>query len=92
MPASGSSQTITFDILRVSKVFLDYTGDQEAFYSQAFDYVLSKGMTGSITGTMSSYKIDSEKKKATIEIKLNNGKSFKGKYDKKENKFSFSGL
>ena len=91
-PGTGSSRTDSFDILRVSKTFLDYTGDQEAFYSQAFDYVLSKGLTGSIMGTMSSYEIDTEGKKAAIEIKLNNGKSFKAVYDKKNNKYSFSGL
>ena len=73
-------------------MFLDYTGDQEAFYSQAFDYVLSKGLTGQITGTMSTYEIDAEKKTATIEIKLNNGKSFTGTYSKDKNSFSFSGL
>ena len=73
-------------------MFLDYTGDQEAFYSQAFDYVLSKGLTGSITGTMSSYNIDAEKKTATIIIKLNNGSSMKGTYSKEKNTFAFSGL
>ena len=91
-PSTGKSTSVSFDILRVSKVFLDYTGDQEAFYSQAFDYVLSKGLTGQITGTMSTYEIDAEKKTATIEIKLNNGKSFTGTYSKDKNSFSFSGL
>ena len=91
-PSAGTGTSVSFDILRVSKVFLDYTGDQEAFYSQAFDYVLSKGLTGKITGTMSSYDIDTEKKTATIVIKLNNGSSFKGTYSKEKNSFSFSGL
>ena len=90
--SSGTSSSTSFDILRVSKVFLDYTGNQEAFYSQAFDYVLSKGLTGTITGTMSSYDIDTEKKTATIVIKLNNGKGFTGIYSKENNSFSFSGL
>ena len=92
VPSGGKTTVASFDILRVSKVFLDYTGDQEAFYSQAFDYVLSKGLTGSITGTMSSYEIDPEKKTAQITIKLNNGKSFKATYSKEKNSFSFSGL
>ena len=91
-PSAGTTSVVSFDILQVSKVFLDYTGDQEAFYQQAFDYVLSKGLTGSITGTMSSYDIDSEKRTATIQIRLNNGKSFKGIYSKEKNSFSFSGL
>ena len=92
-PSAGqTTSVVSFDILQVSKVFLDYTGDQEAFYQKAFDYVLSKGLTGSITGTMSSYDIDSEKRVATIQIKLNNGKSFKGTYSKEKNSFSFSGL
>ena len=92
VPSAGKTTTTSFDILQVSKVFLDYTGDQEAFYSQAFDYVLSKGLTGSITGTMSSYNIDAEKKTATIIIKLNNGSSMKGTYSKEKNTFAFSGL
>ena len=91
-PAASKTTTTSFDILKVSKVFLDYTGDQEAFYSQAFDYVLSKGLTGSITGTMSSYDIDAEKRTATIIIKLNNGSSMKGTYSKEKNSFAFSGL
>ena len=88
----GKTTTISFDILQVSKVFLDYTGDQERFYSKAFDYVLSKGLTGSITGTMKEYSIDAEKKKAVITITLNTGGSFKATYDKAKDEFSFSGL
>ena len=88
----GKTTTTSFDILQVSKVFLDYTGDQERFYSKAFDYVLSKGLTGSITGTMKEYSIDAEKKKAVITITLNTGGSFKATYDKAKDEFSFSGL
>ena len=90
--SGGSKTSVSFDILQVSKVFLDYTGDQEAFYQKAFDYVLSKGLTGKITGTMSSYEIDPDKRTATIVIKLSNGKSFTGTYKKEKNSFSFSGL
>lgn len=88
----GKTTTTSFDILQVSKVFLDYTGDQERFYSKAFDYVLSKGLTGSITGTMKEYSIDSEKKTAEITITLNTGGSFKATYNKAKDEFSFSGL
>ena len=88
----GKTTTTSFDILQVSKVFLDYTGDQDRFYSKAFDYVLSKGLTGSITGTMKEYSIDAEKKKAVITITLNTGGSFKATYDKAKDEFSFSGL
>lgn len=88
----AQTQETTFDILAVSKVFLDYTGDHEGFYQKAFEYVLSKGLTGQITGTMSSYDIDPEKKTATITILLNNGSSFTGTYRKDKKSFSFSGL
>ena len=88
----GRTTTTSFDILQVSKVFLDYTGDQERFYSKAFEYVLSKGLTGSITGTMKEYSIDAEKKRAEITITLNTGGSFKATYNKAKNEFSFSGL
>ena len=88
----GKTTTTTFDILRVSRVFLDYTGDQGAFYDKAFAYVLSKGLTGSITGTMSSYQIYPEKKKAVITIRLNNGGTIKGTYRKDQNTFKFTGL
>lgn len=91
--SSGQTTTsISFDILQVSKVFLDYCGGKEAFYQAAFDYVVKEGLTGSITGTMSSYEIDPYKNKATITIILNNGGSFTGTYNKKKNTFKFSGL
>ena len=88
----GKTTTTSFDILQVSKVFLDYTGNQDRFYSKAFEYVLSKGLTGSITGTMKEYSIDAENKKANITITLNTGGSFKATYDKAKDEFSFSGL
>ena len=91
-PSSAKKTVTSLDILQVSKVFLDYTGDAEGFYQKAFDYVLSKGLTGRITGTMSSYDINTEKKKAVIRIRLSNGSNMKGTYDKKKNSFSFSGL
>ena len=88
----GKTTSTSFDILQVSKNFLDFTGDQDKFYSKAFDYVLSKGLTGSITGTMSSYKIDAENQKATIDIKLSTGGSFTATYDKSKDAYSFKGL
>ena len=90
--APVTTSTTSFDILQVSKTFLAFTGDQEAFYSKAFDYVLSKGLTGKITGTMSSYEIDPETQTAKIVIKLNTGGSFTCSFDKKKKVFSFSGL
>ena len=59
---------------------------------KAFEYVLSKGLTGSITGTMKEYSIDAAKKRAEITITLNTGGSFKATYNKAKNEFSFSGL
>ena len=91
-PAPSATSTVSFDILQISKVFLDYTGDADGFYQKAFEYVLSKGYTGSITGTMSSYDIDPEKKTAEITIKLSNGKCFKARYSRESKSFSFSGL
>ena len=88
----GTTITTTFDILQISRIFLDYTGGSEAFYSRAFDYVLESGLTGTIVGTMSSYTIDAEKGTAKIEIRLNNGQSFTADYAKESGSFEFSGL
>ena len=93
--ASGvETRTVTtsFDILKVSQNLLDYCGGKDKFYDKAFEYVLSKKLTGEIVGTMSSHKIDVEKEEATFEIKLNTGKTIKGTYNKKEKAYSYKGL
>ena len=93
--ASGvETRTVTtsFDILKVSQNLLDYCGGKDKFYDKAFEYVLSKKLTGEIVGTMSSHKIDVEKEEATFEIKLNTGKTIKGTYNKKETAYSYKGL
>ncbi len=89
---SATTVTTSFDILSVSTVFLAYVKDEDAFYQAAFDYILEKGCTGSIVGTMSGYEIDPEKKTATIDIMLSTGGTIKGTYDKANNHYSFSGL
>jgi hypothetical protein len=91
----GQAQTVTtsFDIMQVSTVFLAFTGDSSStFYDQAFQYVLSKGLTGSIIGTMTTYEINPEKQQATFSIALNTGASISGTYTKASNTYSFSGL
>lgn len=87
-----TTTTTSMDILSVSTVFLSFVGDENAFYQAAFDYVLSKGYTGSITGTMSSYEIDPENQTATIRIMLSSGGTITGTYNKSANTYSFSGL
>ena len=88
---AGSGSVTSFDILQVSKVFLDYCGGEETFYQKTFDYVISKGLSGSVTGTMSSYDIDADKRTATITIRLSSGGSITCTYDRNSNSFSFSG-
>lgn len=84
--------TTTFDILQVSTTFLAYVGGEESFYQGAFDYVLSKGLTGEIVGTMGEYEIDPEQETASFKVVLNTGGSITGTYKKKDNTFDFSGL
>lgn len=94
-PAGSTSQTTvttSFDIMSVSTTFLAYVGGEETFYEKAFDYVLESGLTGAITGTMSSYEIKPEKKRATAEIALSTGKVIRVKYNKEKDSFKFSGL
>lgn len=94
--SSGSVQTVTttttFDIMQVSTTFLAYVGGKESFYQEAFEYVLSRGLTGNIVGTMSSYEILPDEQKAEFKIVLNTGGSIKGSYSKANGKFQFSGL
>ncbi|MCD8348912.1 MAG: hypothetical protein LUD16_13425 [Lachnospiraceae bacterium] len=91
--SEGTTTTTTsFDILSVSTVFLSYVGDENAFYQAAFEYILGKGYTGSITGTMSSYEISPENQTATIRIMLSTGGTITGTYNKSANTYSFSGL
>ncbi|MCD7883382.1 MAG: hypothetical protein LUI87_06725 [Lachnospiraceae bacterium] len=89
---STNSTTTSFDILSVSTVFLSYVSDEDAFYQAAFSYVLEKGLTGEIIGTMSGYSIDPENKTATVKILLNTGATITGIYDKAGNTYAFSGL
>ena len=95
-PSAGSTSqttvTTSFDIMSVSTTFLAYVGGEETFYEKAFDYVLKSGLTGAITGTMSSYEIKPEKKRATAEITLSTGKVMRVKYNKEKDSFKFSGL
>jgi len=89
-------QTVTtttrFDILQVSTTFLKYVGGEEKFYQAAFEYILSSGRTGNIIGTMTSYEIYPDKKRAECKILLNTGESILGSYKKKAKRFTFQGL
>ena len=78
--------------MEVSTTFLSYVGDQDKFYDKTFKYVLSKGLTGNIIGTMSNYEIDPENRNVTFWISLNTGGSITGTYDKANDKYNFSGL
>ena len=88
----SSTSTTTFDIMQVSKTFLKYVGDQDRFYEECFQYVLLKGGSGNIVGTMSNYEIIPEKEKATFTITLSTGGVIEGSYSRKKNAFSFGGL
>ena len=89
--ASEGSE-ISFDIMQVSKTFLKYVGGEEPFYGKTFDYVQSKGLTGDIVGTMSSYRIFPEENRAEFRITLSSGGAIEGTYDRKKNSFHFAGL
>ena len=78
--------------MQVSKTFLKYVGDQDRFYEECFQYVLLKGGSGNIVGTMSNYEIIPEKEKATFTITLSTGGVIEGSYSRKKNAFSFGGL
>ena len=84
--------TTSFDIMQVSKTFLKFVGDQDRFYEECFQYVLLKGGTGNIVGTMSSYKILPEKEKAKFTITLSTGGTIEGTYNRKKDAYSFGGL
>jgi len=86
------TSTTTFDIMQVSKTFLKYVGDQDRFYEECFQYVLLKGGSGNIVGTMSSYKILPEKEKAKFTITLSTGGVIEGSYNRKKDAYSFGGL
>lgn len=83
--------TTSFDIMQVSTVFLKYVGGQDRFYNEAFNYVLKKGMTGEIVGTMSSYEISTDENRATFSISLSTGGSISGTYSKTDDAFTFEG-
>ena len=89
---SPVTTTTTFDIMQVSKTFLKYVGDQDRFYEECFQYVLLKGGSGNIVGTMSSYEILPEKEKAKFTITLSTGGVIEGSYNRKKDAYSFGGL
>jgi len=86
------TSTTTFDIMQVSKTFLKYVGDQDRFYEECFQYVLLKGGSGNIVGTMSSYKILPEKEKAKFTITLSTGGVIEGSYNRKKDAYIFGEL
>ena len=88
----GTTTETSLDIMQVSKTFLKYVGGEEPFYSKVFDYILLKGMTGQIVGTMSSYKIYPDENRADFTITLSTGGAIKGTYRKDKDSFSFKGL
>ena len=88
----GTTTETSLDIMQVSKTFLKYVGGEEPFYSKVFDYVLLKGLTGQIVGTMSSYKIYPDENRADFTITLSAGGAIKGTYRKDKDSFSFKGL
>ncbi len=90
--ANAVTEETSFDIMQVSTVFLKFVGGEEPFYGKTFEYILSKGLTGQVVGTMSSYSIDPEKKTAQFRITLSSGGAIEGTYDKAKNSFRFSGL
>lgn len=90
--ANAVTEETSFDIMQVSTVFLKYVGGEEPFYGKTFEYILSKGLTGQVVGTMSSYSIDPEKKTAQFRITLSSGGAIEGTYDKAKDSFRFSGL
>ncbi len=92
MQTPGTTTTTSFDIMEVSTVFLGFVGGEENFYEQTFQYVLLKGLTGQIVGTMSGYELKPEKDKASFSIALSTGGTIKGTYDKAKDTFSYSGL
>ena len=86
------TSTTTFDIMQVSKTFLKYVGDQDRFYEECFQYVLGKGGSGNIVGTMSSYEILPEKERADFTITLSTGGVIEGSYNRKKDTYQLSGL
>ena len=84
--------TTSFDIMQVSKTFLRFVGDRDRFYEECFQYVLLKGGTGNIVGTMSGYEIFPEKEKASFTITLSTGGTIEGTYNRKKDAYSFGGL
>ena len=83
--------TTSFDIMQVSTVFLKYVGGQDRFYSEAFDYVVKKGMTGEIVGTMNNYEISTDTNTATFSVSLSTGGTITGTYSKADDAFTFDG-
>lgn len=90
--ATSGEVTTSFDILKVSTVFLKYVGGKDRFYNQTFDYVQKNGKSGEIVSTMRSYKIDPDKNRAEFTLDLNTGETIHGTYDKAAGTFAFSGL
>lgn len=69
----------------------EHVGGQDRFYNEAFNYVVKKGLTGEIVGTMNSYDISTDTNTATFSISLSTGGTITGTYTKTDDVFTFDG-
>jgi len=88
----GENQTVSFsfNLESIPTDLVRFAGDKNAFFNAVFDYVYQSGFTGDVTGNVTSFIIEGNK--LTFKISLSSGQSLKGKYNKKKNSYTFSGL
>lgn len=82
-------QEIELSIVNVSSRFLEFVGNEEAFYTAVHDYLSGLGFTGAVTGEFDDFVLDQEKGLAEFTILLGESGAVYGVYDQSNGEFSF---
>lgn len=86
----NQTYSFTFNLENISSELVKFVGDKNTFFNKVYDYVYNAGLTGNVTGRIQAFQIKNNK--LTFTVDLDSGQTFKGKYNKNKNSYSFSGL
>lgn len=85
------TENVTVDLKNVSEELIEFIGDNGIF-DAVTKYVFNSGRRGHFTGTMKQHQLHPKEKTASFTIRLSEGGTIEGTYDKNIGNYSFSGL
>lgn len=85
------TENVTVDLKNVSEELIEFIGDNSIF-DAVTKYVFNSGCRGHLTGTMKQHQLYPKEKTASFTIRLSEGGTIEGTYDKNSGNYLFSGL